>query len=157
MRSCVVSVPLMRRIASAVFAAGFVLTIPDLAVAQAPVVPERAAPGETSCSCPRNDEKPKLWPKPKYAELKPDFTSKDEIAALEAVHLALTEVGDGSSYVWHQKAGRLSGVIQPTASFRDSAGKICRHLVIALSSDGYSRTTEGVACRLPNGSWQLEG
>src|SRR4029077_9318161 len=29
----------------------------------------------------------------------------DEIAALEAIRVALTEVGDGASYVWHRRYG----------------------------------------------------
>lgn len=158
MSSCLVSHSLVRRMTGVLFAAGFLLTLPDLSVAQDLTMPGKSLPGDSSCSCPRSDdEKPKLWPKPKFADLKPNLTGKDEIAALEAVHLALSEVGDGSSYVWHQKNGPLSGVVQPTSTFRDSGGKICRHLVLALSAEGYARTTEGVACRLANGAWQLEG
>ncbi len=158
MRTVFVSRPLVCRSASTLLAAGIVLTLPDLSLAQGSGMPSKPTPGETSCTCPGNaPEKPKLWPKPKYAELKPDLSDQDEIAALEAVHLALTEVGDGFSYVWHQKGGRLSGVIQPTSTFRDSSGKICRHLMLAMSAGGIARSTEGIACRLINGSWQLEG
>lgn len=81
----------------------------------------------------------------------------DRVAALEALQLALTEVGDGSSYVWHARTGRLSGVIRPTQSFKDPAGRICRHIVLLMTAGSYSRTTEGVACRLDSGIWQLEG
>ena len=126
-------------------------------------------------------ESRRLWPRPKFAGAQPDtqpyiqpgtpsgsrstappeagarLDDRDEIAALEAVHLALTEVGDGSTYVWHGRSGRLSGVVTPTASFKDASGKVCRHIVVALSADSYSRSTEGVACRLGNGGWQLEG
>ena len=35
----------------------------------------------------------------------------DEIAALEAIRVALTEVSDGASYVWHRRHGRLGGTI----------------------------------------------
>ena len=94
----------------------------------------------------------KLWPRPKFAGAQPTLPDararlddRDEIAALEAVHLALTEVGDGSAYVWHGRSGRLSGVVTPTSSFRDANGKICRHIIVALSADSYSRATEGVA------------
>src|SRR3990170_5020830 len=117
MRTSVSSSSLQRGLASALLAAGFVLTIPDLAVAQDQSTPVKPGERNTSCTCPSGqDERPKLWPKPKFAELKtgnqskPGLSSKDEFAALEAVHLALTEVGDGSSYVWHQKNGPLSGV-----------------------------------------------
>ena len=91
------------------------------------------------------------------AELKPGADISDEMAALEAVHLALTEVGDGSSYVWHHKRGSVSGVITPTTSFKDAKGQVCRHIVLSLSRNSASKRTEGVACRLANGSWQLDG
>src|SRR5262249_45549449 len=87
----------------------------------------------------------------------PRLEASDEIATLEALHLALTGVGDGSSYVWHRRNGRLSGVIQPTASFVDRAGRVCRHLILVLSAGSYSKRTEGIACRLATGVWQLEG
>jgi surface antigen len=87
----------------------------------------------------------------------PHFEASDELATLEALHLALTEVGDGASYVWHRRNGRLSGVIQPTSSFVDRVGRVCRHLIVVLSAGAYSKRTEGIACRLATGVWQLEG
>ena len=130
--------------------------------------PGSTGSGGATCTCPgQQPESHRLWPRPKFAGAEPHASretgvrarldGRDELAALEAVHLALTEVGDGSAYVWHGRSGRLSGVVTPTASFKDASGKICRHIVVALSADGYSRSTEGVACRLSNGGWQLEG
>ncbi len=81
----------------------------------------------------------------------------DEMAALEAVHVAMSEVGDGSSYVWYRDNGRLSGIVQPTVSFKDASGKICRHMVLELSSGAYSKRIEGIACRLDSGTWELDG
>jgi surface antigen len=81
----------------------------------------------------------------------------DEVAALDAVRIALTEVGDGGSYVWQRHHGRLSGVVQPTASFKDRSGYPCRHIVMMLTSTTVSKKTEGIACRLPDGNWQLDG
>jgi surface antigen len=81
----------------------------------------------------------------------------DEIAALEAIRVALTEVGDGSSYVWHRRTGQLSGLVQPTQSFKDAAGRVCRQLIVILSAGQRSGRFEGTACRLTSGRWQLEG
>ena len=80
----------------------------------------------------------------------------DAQAALKAIHLGLTEVGDGSTFVWHRAHGRLRGMVRPTSSFRDADGRVCRHLVVTLASGVYARTTEGVACRLDDRSWTLE-
>ncbi len=82
---------------------------------------------------------------------------KDEIAALERVQYALSEIGDGKTYVWRRWHGKLSGLIQPTASFKDASGKVCRHLIVLMTTGKNSKRQEGIACRLPSGRWQLEG
>jgi hypothetical protein len=82
---------------------------------------------------------------------------KDEIAALERIQFALSEVGDGTSYVWRRWHGQLAGVVHPTSSFKDPSGKVCRHLVVLLTTGKRTSKMEGVACRLPSGRWQLEG
>jgi surface antigen len=84
------------------------------------------------------------------------LNESDEIAALESVQLALTEIADGSSYIWHRNHGRLSGVVKPVSSFKDSNGSVCRYAVVVLSNLDITKRTEIVACRLPTGIWQLE-
>jgi surface antigen len=81
----------------------------------------------------------------------------DEIAALEAIRVALTEVGDGVSFVWHRRYGRLGGLVQPTQSFKDGGGRVCRHIIVILSAGRRSGRFEGTACRLGGGRWQLDG
>jgi len=92
----------------------------------------------------------------KFAETKILLDQNDEYAALESVQLALTEVADGSSYVWHRSHGRLSGLVKPLSSFKDTRGAVCRHAVVVLSGVEATKRTEIVACRLPTGIWQLE-
>jgi surface antigen len=82
---------------------------------------------------------------------------KDEIAALERIQYALSEVGDGKTYVWRRWHGRLSGLVQPTASFKDNGGKVCRHLIVLMTTGKVTKKQEGIACRLPSGRWQLDG
>lgn len=100
---------------------------------------------------------PKSVSRPKLADHSQGLDDNDEIATLDAIRVALSEVGDGSTYVWHSQNGRLSGVIQPTASFKDTAGRVCRHIVLVLTTGVRSGRVEGVACRLADGRWQLEG
>jgi hypothetical protein len=83
--------------------------------------------------------------------------ASDELATMGAVQTALMEVADGSTYVWYRGNGRLSGQFKPTISFRDAAGRVCRHLEITLVAGYLSRTREGVACRRADGVWVLEG
>ena len=79
----------------------------------------------------------------------------DEIAALEAVRIALTEVGDGGAYVWRRRRGSLSGVVMPTVSFKDGE-RVCRHIRLLLTRGERVGTAEGIACRLADGRWQFE-
>lgn len=87
----------------------------------------------------------------------PPLDESDEIAVLEAIRVALSEVSDGSTYVWHRWHGRLSGLVQPTASFKDVTGRVCRHIVLILSSAARTGKIEGIACRMDDGRWQLDG
>jgi len=82
---------------------------------------------------------------------------KDEIAALERIQYALSEVSDGKTYVWRRWHGRLSGLVQPTTSFKGDDGRICRHLIVLMTTGSTTRKQEGIACRLPSGRWQLDG
>lgn len=82
---------------------------------------------------------------------------KDEIAALERIQYALSEVSDGKTYVWRRWHGRLSGLVQPTTSFKGEDGRICRHLIVLMTTGRTTRKQEGIACRLPSGRWQLDG
>jgi surface antigen len=93
----------------------------------------------------------------KRPDLKSMLDEADEVAALEALQVTLSEVGDGSTFVWYRRNGRVSGVFHPTSSFKDMNGRVCRHLQMMLTSGLTSRRTEGVACRQPNGVWSLEG
>jgi hypothetical protein len=113
-----------------------------------------ADPGP-SCTCPSPDKPASS--RPKYADTAPLLDENDEIAALEAIRVALTEVADGSTYVWHRTGGRLGGIVRPTVSFKDAAGRVCRHIELMLAAGTRTARIEGIACRLGNGRWQLDG
>lgn len=119
-----------------------VSTEPDLAAPEVPSIPGTTILQGTTVNIPVGPYQ---------------LDEKDEIAALERVQYALSEVGDGKTYVWRRWHGKLSGLIQPTASFKDPAGKVCRHLVVLMTTGKNTKKQEGIACRLPSGRWQLEG
>lgn len=124
--------------------------------------PAQSQPEQRSgaaCTCPTTpteNSRPSLWPRPKYADLRPHFSESDEVATLENLQLALSETSDGGSYVWHRHNGWLSGLVQPTASFKDADGNVCRHIQVMLTSGTRSSRAEAIACRLPTGQWQFE-
>lgn len=115
---------------------------------------QTAANSPPGCGCPGDG---KGATKPKFADLKAPLDESDEIAVLESVQFALTEVADGSSYVWHRSHGRLSGIVKPTTSFKDPKGNVCRHVLVVLNGADDTKKTETVACRLASGVWQLDG
>lgn len=94
---------------------------------------------------------------PRYLRPQETLGERDELAALEAVHRALTETADGETFVWRATHGRLNAVLQPTISFKDKHQRICRHVVIMLNSGLKSQRAEGIACRLESGTWSLAG
>lgn len=146
-------------IASLGAAAAVAFLLCSLAPSQASAQTKEPAE-RTPCTCPPNPGKqPGVSAKPKFADASASafLDENDEIAALEAIRIALTEVGDGASYVWRRTHGRLSGIVQPTASFKDPAGRICRHIVLTMSIGTATAKAEGIACRLADGRWQLDG
>ncbi len=81
----------------------------------------------------------------------------DATAALDGIRIALSEVADGGSYVWHRRDGVLSGMAQPKSSFKDQTGLPCRNLTVMLNTYGRSSRIDGVACRNADGRWHLTG
>lgn len=85
------------------------------------------------------------------------FDDVDALAALEGISIALNEVGDGGTYVWHRRDGRLSGMAQPHGAYKSTDGLACRRLTVMLNAFDRSRRIDGVACRAATGRWQLQG
>lgn len=81
----------------------------------------------------------------------------DRIAALRALHYALQEVADGTTFVWRRHKSPLKGFVRPTAAFRNADGLVCRHIVYGLSVASYVKRIEGIACRGRDGIWSILG
>jgi len=92
-----------------------------------------------------------------FAELRARFDGTDRAVALNALQVALTELGDGDTLIWKRPSRELTGVIKPVPAFRDDEGRVCRHLTYSLSLGTFVREVEGIACREPSGSWSLAG
>lgn len=90
--------------------------------------------------------------------LKTRLSRADHVAALQALHYALTEIGDGATFVWHRKEGLISGMVKPTSSFVNANGAVCRHIIYKLTIQNYSKQIEGDACRSADARrWQIAG
>lgn len=90
-----------------------------------------------------------------FLKLRTQLGYTDQVIALRALHLALSQVPDGGTFVWRKKSRSLKGYIQPTKAFRNSEGQVCRHVIYALALGRYIKQIEGIACRQDDGRWQL--
>ena len=90
-------------------------------------------------------------------KLKARLDRSDRAAAMQALELALSELGDGVTLVWQRPERGLVGRIKPVSAFRDDQGRVCRHVLYSLALGTYQRQIEGVACRESDGSWSLSG
>lgn len=141
------------------------LPLPALAVvallSHATVPPVQADPGGMAAIAAlpeRNPEKRKIdnrFSLHTLRQLKAKLDDSDRVAALRALHLALTRISDGATFVWRKRSRQLAGVIKPTAAFRNANGQVCRHLIYSLSLGRYIKSIESVACRDAKGRWQL--
>ena len=132
--------------------AGIMLAATVLFTAQDANAAEEKRESRPSCSCPDAQQKSA---RPKFADYPARLDESDEIAALASLQIGLTEMGDGSPYVWRHGSGRLSGIVRPTRSFRSASGALCRHVVVLLTTGFRTSTVEGVACRQEGGRWRL--
>jgi surface antigen len=94
---------------------------------------------------------------PDFAALQVLLEPADELAVLEAIHVGLSDAADGSTYLWQRRNSLIGGSVQPTASFRDPDGRVCRHFVVQVQLGPHLRRAEGLACRQPDKSWVLSG
>lgn len=136
----------------------FFLCLPSISLADDIPEPLRLKQSSEPVPWPRQWEIiPEKRKVPTIRDLKSSLDHTDHLAALKALQLALDEVGDGSTFVWRRKSNKLKGAIKPTSVFRDDNGRICRHLIFALSLGGYVKSIESVACRGTDGRWNIDG
>jgi surface antigen len=143
-------------VAAAVFLFAYVLISADGVLAgEAPAAKTIDPP----CHCREQHAPLPARPQPQAlpGEAPYSLDERDEVAVLDAVQLALAEVGDGATYVWHRSHGQLSGYVHVAKSYRGGGGEICRSMVVMLTSGARHQSIETAACRMADGRWQFNG
>jgi surface antigen len=140
---------LCRSLRSAAVLCAVVAAVPASALAQRVGAPQLAPSSEAP---PRRELDVRVLPRDSFR-----LDEGDEIATLDAIRIALSEVADGSTYVWYRDNGHLNGLVTPTSSFKDGKGRVCRHILLILSAGQQTGRVEGIACRGDSGRWLLEG
>lgn len=67
----------------------------------------------------------------------------------------LEHAPDGRSVAWTDPNNGGQYQVRPDKPFKNRDGQYCRQYITNAVIDGYSRQVTGVACRQPNGAWQM--
>lgn len=92
----------------------------------------------------------------KFSQLRSRLRPADGFAALYALQIALSRVGDGQTYIWGRPKRQLRALITPISSYRSKSGNICREIMVSLTLGSYLKRIKTTACRAKDRSWQLQ-
>ena len=145
--------PRAKPLATVALAATALLLLSQFALARQgkPAISSSFSASDTSETPPLPLRKPPR----KLADLRSRLDQKDHIVAMRALHLALSQVEDGGTFLWQKKSRSLKGMIKPSKPFLNSDGRVCRHVIYAMSLGLYLKQIEGIACRQNDGTWLL--
>lgn len=142
--------------AAAAFLVCIVLLGPDVAFAGEPKS-QAGSQASPPCNCADQSGRTSPAVSPDApTDIRGSLDHYDQLAVIQAMHLALTEIGDGASYVWHRSHGRLSGIVQINGTYK-SGGNLCRRMTVMLTAGTETRRISTTACRLADRSWQIVG
>jgi hypothetical protein len=82
-----------------------------------------------------------------------DNLNEDQQRAHEAAQVKATTVPVGETIVWNQ--GNASGSVTPTRDGTSTSGRYCREFQHEVTVAGRKEQAYGVACRQPDGSWEI--
>lgn len=90
-----------------------------------------------------------------FSKLRSRLDQGDAYATLNALHYALSTLGDGQTYVWGRPKRQLQTMVTLNGSFRNDEGRVCRKLTVTFALGKRVKRTESTACRSDDKSWQL--
>ncbi|MDH3472719.1 MAG: hypothetical protein OEM59_03415 [Rhodospirillales bacterium] len=76
---------------------------------------------------------------------------------VNALEHAVESADAGEPMVWESSAIQAKITIRPTDRYLDYNGMRCRRILQVLSKSGSHKTYPGLACRTPQGEWQVVG
>ena len=78
-----------------------------------------------------------------FAELRARLDGTDRAAALNALQVAITELGDGATLIWKRPSRELTGVIKPVSAFRDGEVEAGERRLRVLETELHRARPEG--------------
>lgn len=81
---------------------------------------------------------------------------RDRRLAAETAQRALETAPTGSSVPWRNPDTGNYGTVTPTETYQTASGQYCREYQQEIVVAGEKQQGFGVACRMPDGSWQIQ-
>lgn len=81
----------------------------------------------------------------------------DRQSAYRAEQAALERYPDGRAAQWSNPNNGNYGYTVPQTTYQAASGQYCREFETTIFVGGRAETGRGVACRQPDGSWQVAG
>ena len=82
---------------------------------------------------------------------------RDRELAMQTAQRALETAPTGTSSAWHNPDNGHSGSFTPTHTYQEASGRYCREYQQEVVVGGQRERAYGTACRMPDGSWQIQG
>jgi surface antigen len=90
------------------------------------------------------------------ADIPMGMSATDWPLAQAALKEALSRTDDGPSVPWENPASGARGTVTPIASAFTKDGFPCRNFIASHVKDGIETWSEGTACRIHQGAWEVK-
>lgn len=80
----------------------------------------------------------------------------DRMMAEQTAQRTLETTPTGQTSTWSNPDSGHSGSVTPTRTYNTPQGQDCREYETTVYIDGQRETAYGTACRLPDGTWELQ-
>ncbi len=91
------------------------------------------------------------------AEVGKSLDKADQLYAERTAHDALENSPSEQTSQWSNPDSGHSGTVTPTSTYQTAEGQYCREYQQTVTIDGETHQAYGTACRMPDGSWQIQG
>ena len=80
----------------------------------------------------------------------------DQAYANQTAQNSFEQNPDGAASSWQNPNSGHSGTVTPTYTYQTNTGQYCREYTQTINVGGQSEQAYGRACRMPDGSWQIQ-
>ncbi len=81
---------------------------------------------------------------------------RDRELAIKTAQVSLERAPTGTTSTWVNPDSGAQGTFSPTRTYQQSNGQYCREYQQDIIVGGKKHQSYGTACRMPDGSWQIQ-